>query len=269
MVSHLALLWDFFLFMWEFQTNSAWNVRCVFKMMHLILKRTSEEIQYKTNHSHENAAHLSIWQLPVLLFHSLKKRRLLGSTGVHLTATNHVMWFHFQGTFWWEARLQESLCDTVGNVCAGQLRLYCMRMTFLGPLLRWWAETEIGLPAFGGGVTGDIEPFGSDFRHNQTLRDQVDLDWCVHVQVYGVFSLEHDHFVGQKGEAGVPVIYSPHYPFLFTQMIKTLGYYEILNTWTYLSSNMCSLVFFLFFTTLAFFYYIYFWFIFLGINGGK
>lgn len=85
-----------------------------------------------------------------------KKETPTGSTGVHLTATNHVMWFHFQGTFWWEARLQESLCDTVGNVCAGQLRLYCMRMTFLGPLLRWWAETEIGLPAFGGGLQGTL-----------------------------------------------------------------------------------------------------------------
>lgn len=139
-----------------------------------------------------------------------------------------------------DCRNHATLCDTVGNVCTGRLRLYCMHMTFLAPLLRWWAETEIGPPAFGG-VTGDIEPFGSDFRDNQTLQDQVDLDWCVHVQVYGVFSLEHDHFVGQKGEAGVPVIYGPHSPFLFTQMIKILEYYTILNPWTYLSLNMRSL----------------------------
>lgn len=57
MINHLALL---FLFMWESQTNSAWNVRCVFKMMHLILKRTSQEIQYKIDHSLEIGAHLSI-----------------------------------------------------------------------------------------------------------------------------------------------------------------------------------------------------------------
>lgn len=114
---------------------------------------------------------------------------------------------------------------------------------FSGPPAEMMSWNRNRPACFWGGVTGDIEPFGSDFRDNQTLRDQVDLDWCVHVQVYGVFSLEHDHFVGQKGEAGVPVIYGPHSPFLFTQMIKILENYEILNTWTYLSLNMRSLVF--------------------------
>lgn len=48
------------LFMREFQSNSAWNVRCVLKMMHLILKSGSEELQYKTDCSLENLALCSI-----------------------------------------------------------------------------------------------------------------------------------------------------------------------------------------------------------------
>lgn len=170
MISHLALLWVFFLFMWEFQANSAWNVRCVFKMMHLILKRTSQD---KIDHSLENGAHLSIWAatvLPVLFFfYSLKKKPLLVCTW-----EPQVMWFHFQGSFWWDDRLQESRhtasADAVGSVFAERLRLLACTLIF-GPLLRWWAET------------GGVEPFGNDFRDDQPRQDQVNLGHCARFMV--------------------------------------------------------------------------------------
>lgn len=47
--------------------------------------------------------HSSSHSSPLFFFHSLKKRRLLVCTWQPPT-----MWFRFQGTLWWEERLQES-----------------------------------------------------------------------------------------------------------------------------------------------------------------
>lgn len=74
--------------MWESQTNSAWNVRCVFKMMHLILKSTSQEDpvqdgslpgELRSSFPCEGAALLFLPPLTET------------PAGVHLTASDHVI----------------------------------------------------------------------------------------------------------------------------------------------------------------------------------
>lgn len=159
MISHLALLWPFFfLFMWEFQTNSSWNVRCVFKMMHLILKRTSQEIQYKIDHSLENGAHLSIWAAtfpPSFFFHSLKKK----PAAVHLISTDHVISFSRKLPV--RDRLQQSChtasADMVGSVYAGRLRLFGVHIHFWPPAeMMSWNRGTLSLLAATSGTTRHI-----------------------------------------------------------------------------------------------------------------
>lgn len=65
--------------MWEFQTNSMRNAKCVLKMMHLILKSTSQEIQCRMDGSPETKP-LFFPLHKLQLFSPLWHRRLLVNT---------------------------------------------------------------------------------------------------------------------------------------------------------------------------------------------
>lgn len=153
-------------------------------MMHLILKRTSQEIQYKMDHSLENGAHLSIWAATVVpppvhvfffFFFSFTEKETPAS--VHLIVNDHVISYFLQESH------HAASADTVGSVFAGRLRLFQRADSFLAPC--WDDELK----------QGALSLFGSGFRDNQTHQDQVDL--CTHVQVYSDFSLERNHCVKQ------------------------------------------------------------------------
>lgn len=143
----------FFFFMWEFQTNSAWNVRCVFKMMHLILKSTSQEIQYKIDRSLESVALLSIWEAIQSSFFLHQQRRLLVCTWQTL-----IVWFKFLKDIWGKRRprLEEShiICkharaEKSGSMCTENASPFCAHFAFW-PLGRWRADTR--RPDLSGGV---------------------------------------------------------------------------------------------------------------------
>lgn len=186
MVSHLALRGFFFFFMWEFQTNSAWNVRCVLKMMHLILKSTSQELQYKTDRSPESVALLSIWEatihFPFFSF-SFFFPPTETPADVHLTPSHHLFKFSemsfVRGDLVWR--------NVVLNMHELQIRQHAHQnsspfffctLFFFGPW-RWRAETPAGLSSVGErailrGWGGEVNIFGSNFREDGTPRDQVD-----------------------------------------------------------------------------------------------
>ena len=187
MVSHLALRgFCFFFFMWEFQTNSAWNVRCVLKMMHLILKSTSQELQYKTDRSPESVALLSIWEATIHFFFSFsffffrQLRRLL-------MCTWHPPMISFKFSEISFVRGDLVRRNVVLNMHELQIRqhahqnsspFFVLHTLFFGPW-RWRAETPAGLSSVGErailrGLGGEVKIFGSNFREDGTPRDQVD-----------------------------------------------------------------------------------------------
>lgn len=120
---------------------------------------------------------------PPVLFHEEKKP----PAAVHLIATHHVISFS----------RKLLLRGQTAGVTSHRISRYgwqCIRRTASS----FWRAHSCLAPCWDDELKqGTFEPFGSDFRDDQTHQDQVNLGRCAHVQVSGDFLLERNHCVKQ------------------------------------------------------------------------